>query len=116
MMGQLPLTVAALVGDTEIVEIVDLLIKNKADLHAQTKEEDTVFHSLVKYAAIYPDKVIGVIQMVRHIHNKIKSDFHEYLDTEMHRHTYSFLWFLRNKDNLTPLQLAAKNFSKKFLT
>lgn len=106
MMGQLPLTVAALVGDTQIV---DLLIKNKADLHAQNKEEDTVFHSLVKYAAIYPEKVIGVIQMVRHIHNKIKSDFHEYLDTEMHRHTHSFLWFLRNKDNLTPLQLAAKH-------
>lgn len=106
MMGQLPLTVAALVGDTKIV---DLLIKNKADLHAQNKEEDTVFHSLVKYAAIYPEKVIGVIQMVRHIHNKIKSDFHEYSDIEMHRHTHSFLWFLRNKDNLTPLQLAAKH-------
>lgn len=106
MMGQLPLTVAALGGDTGIV---DLLIKYGADLHTQNKEEDTVFHSLVKYAATYPEKVIGVIQMVRHIHIKINSDFHEYLDTEMHRHTYSFLWFLKNKDNLTPLQLAAKH-------
>lgn len=47
--------------------------------------------------------------MVRHIRNKIKSDFHEYSDIEMHRYTHSFLWFLRNKDNLTPLQLAAKH-------
>lgn len=53
MMGQLPLIVAALGGDTEIV---DLLIDNKADLHAQ-KKDDTVFHSLVKYAAIYPEKL-----------------------------------------------------------
>lgn len=106
MMGQLPLTVAALRGDTGVV---DLLIKYEADLYTQNKEEDTVFHSLVKYAATYPEKVVDVIQMVHHIHNKINSDFHVYLDTEMHRHTYSFLWFLKNKDNLTPLQLAAKH-------
>lgn len=105
MMGQLPLTVAALVGDTEIV---DLLLKYKADLHIQNKDEDTVFHSLVKYAATYPEKVTSVIKMMRHLHNKIESDLYEYEDTEVHRHTYSFLWFLHNKENLTPLQLAAR--------
>lgn len=51
----------------------------------------------MKYAAIYPEKVFGVIHMVRHIHDKIKSDFHEYLDTEMYRRTHSFLWFLKTK-------------------
>lgn len=112
MMGQIPLTVAALTGN---IEIVDVLIKSGADLHIQNDEEDTVFHSLVKYAATYPEKVMNIIQMMRHLNHKLREKtqidkiMFDKFGTDMQRHTYSFLWFVKNKENLTPLQLAAKH-------
>lgn len=112
MMGQLPLTVAALTGNTDIV---DVLLEFGADLHIQNEEYDTVFHSLVKYAATYPEKVVTIIQMMRHLNQELenknridKSDL-EHSGNDMHRHTHSFVWFLKNRENLTPLQLAAKH-------
>lgn len=112
MMGQLPLSVAALTGNTKIV---DILIRYGAILHAQNGEGNTVFHSIVKYAAIYPEKVIAIIQMFRYLTGKPESKYQ--IDTTIDinseddkcRHIHSFVLFMKNKENMTPLQLAAKH-------
>lgn len=97
MMGQIPLTVAALTGN---IKIVDALIRYGADLYIQNDEEDTVFHSLVKYAATYPEKVMTIIQMMRHLNyklgekNQIDKIMFDKFGTDKQRHTYSFLWFV----------------------
>lgn len=110
--GQLPLSVAALTGNTKIV---DILIRYGAILHAQNGEGDTVFHSIVKYAAIYPEKVMAIIQMFRYLTGKPESKYQ--IDTTIDinseddkcRHIHSFVLFMKNKENMTPLQLAAKH-------
>nr|XP_034303068.1 uncharacterized protein LOC117680422 isoform X2 [Crassostrea gigas] len=112
MMGQLPLTVAALTGNTDIV---DVLLEFGADLNIQNEEEDTVLHSLVKYAATYPEKVITIIQMMQHINQKLEnkhridSSTFDHFGNDMHRKANSFLWLVKNKESLTPLQLSAKH-------
>lgn len=112
MMGQLPLSVAALTGNTKIV---DILIHYGAILHAQNGEGDTVFHSIVKYAAMYPEKVMAIIRMFRYHTGKPESKYQ--IDTTIDinsendkcRHIHSFVLFMKNKENMTPLQLAAKH-------
>lgn len=114
MMGQLPLTVAALTGNTDIV---DVLLEFRPDSNIQNEEEDTVLHSLVKYAATYPKKVMAIIQMMRQSHinhelenkHRIDSSTFDYFGTDMHRKANSFLWFVKNRESLTPLQLSAKH-------
>lgn len=94
MLGQLPLTVAALTGNTDIV---DVLLEFRADLHIQNEEYDTVFHSLVKNAATYPEKVVTVIQMMRHLNqelenkNRIEKNTLDHSGNDMHRHTHSLV-------------------------
>lgn len=110
MMGQLPLTVAALKGNTEIIQH---LLNFGAKLHSRNENGDTVFHSLVKYAAIYPEKIMGIIEIVRYLNEievQIPFDENWYEDTisDESRSISSFVWFSKNKENLTPLQLAAK--------
>lgn len=109
MMGQLPLTVAALTGNTETV---DLLFECGANLHDQNEKSDTVFHSLVQYAAIYPEKVMAIIQMLRYLNQELEINYQ--IDTtvynnsneDKYRHIHSFVWFMKNKENMTTLQLA----------
>ena len=111
MMGQLPLTVAVLKGNKEAI---DYLLKYGADLHKQNEEGDTVLHSLVKYSATYPEKIEQMQDMMQHLQEKLTNKDKEdkglidYNSTQRSLHCCSFLWFLKNKDNLTPLQLAAK--------
>lgn len=112
MMGQLPLTVAALTGNTEIV---DLLLEYGANLHDQNEKGDTVFHSLVKYAAIYPEKVMAIIQMLQYLNQELESKYqidttvYNNSDEDICRHIHSFVWFMKNKENMTTLQLAAQH-------
>lgn len=53
--------------------------------------------------------------MMRHLNHKLREKtqidkiMFDKFGTDMQRHTYSFLWFVKNKENLTPLQLAAKH-------
>lgn len=109
MMGQLPLTVAALTGNTETV---DLLFECGANLHDQNEKGDTVFHSLVQYAAIYQEKVMAIIQMLRYLNQELEINYQ--IDTtvynnsneDKYRHIHSFVWFMKNKENMTTLQLA----------
>lgn len=112
MMGQLPLTVAALKGNKKIIKY---LLKFGAELQNRNEEGDTVFHSLVKYAAIYPEKVIGIVEIVRYLNEKVEfkipldENAFEDIEIDEYRPISSFVWFLKNNENLTPLQLAAKH-------
>lgn len=98
-------------------DIVDVLLQFGADLNIQNEEEGTVLHSLVKYAATYPEKVMTIIQMMRQSHinhelenkHRIDSSTFDYFGTDMHRKDNSFLWFVKNRESLTPLQLSAKH-------
>ncbi|KAK3087062.1 hypothetical protein FSP39_001155 [Pinctada imbricata] len=118
MMGELPLTVAALKGN---FEIVDILIENEADLSRQNHHGDTVFHSLIKYAAIYPEKITPVLNMMSKLNHLIEglSNDRETADDPdrdvddpncfTYTYHFSYIWFLQNHECLTPLQLAAKH-------
>lgn len=111
MMGELPLSVAALTFN-EI--IVDKLLDHGADMHAQNSLGDTVLHSLVKYSAVYPNKTENVIHMFEFFIDKIKGEqtnnFGRFRknDSDIFLEEDSYVWFLENNDNLTPLQLSAK--------
>ncbi|XP_061194714.1 transient receptor potential cation channel subfamily V member 5-like [Saccostrea echinata] len=110
MMGQLPLTVAALKGDPEVI---DLLIEYGANIVQQNSLCDTVFHSIVKYAAIYPDKINYLKEMLLNLNDRIENmgednQHEENGNSKYYRYKMSYVWFLRNNDNMTPLQLAAK--------
>ncbi|XP_062616864.1 transient receptor potential cation channel subfamily V member 5-like [Saccostrea cucullata] len=110
MMGQLPLTVAALKGDSCVIE---LLIKYGANIVQQNNLGDTVLHSVVKYAAIYPDKINYLKEMLLHLNDRIENmgednQYEENCCRNYYRFKMSYVWFLRNSDNMTVLQLAAK--------
>ena len=62
--GQLPLSVAALTFNKEMV---DLLISQGATVFACNSSGDSVFHSLVKYAARWPEKTDAILDMMSHI-------------------------------------------------
>ena len=57
LMGQLPLTVAALVCKNSEFKIIKTLLKNGAEIWWRNEYNDTVFHSLIQYADIYPEKI-----------------------------------------------------------
>lgn len=65
-MGELPLTVAAL---TFNMDMVKLLYKNGATPHARNSEGDTMLHSLVRWAALYPEKLEDVEKMIKNLHS-----------------------------------------------
>lgn len=70
MMGQLPLSIAAL---TFNLEMVDLLWDKKAKLYYQNDRGDTVLHSLVRYAAIFEDKQDDVVRMMKALDQKLET-------------------------------------------
>lgn len=70
MMGELPLSVAAL---TFNMEMVDVLLERGAKLHAVNTRGDTAFHSLVRFATLYPQKLQEVERMMRELHKRLQS-------------------------------------------
>ena len=70
MMGQLPLSIAAL---TFNLGMVDLLLDKKAKLYYQNDRGDTVLHSLVRYAAIFEDKQDDVVRMMKALDQKLET-------------------------------------------
>ena len=70
MMGQLPLSIAAL---TLNMKMVDLLLDKKAKLYSQNNLGDTVLHSLVRYAAIFKDKQEDVARMMKALHERLET-------------------------------------------
>ncbi|CAG2219787.1 unnamed protein product [Mytilus edulis] len=82
-------------------------------MHRQNGCGDTVFHSLVKYSAVYPNKADNVIKMFTYLNQKIgkqnqNHEPHQDQDTDIFLKRDLFVWSLENQDCLTPLQLSAK--------
>lgn len=110
MMGELPLSVASLTFNKDTMHI---LIDHGADMHAQNSYGDTVLHSLVKYSAVYPNKTDNVIEMFKYLNGLLKkgksiNPRFRCIDSDIFLEEDSYVWFLENKENLTPLQLSAK--------
>jgi ankyrin repeat protein len=68
MMGELPLSVAALTFNTDMV---DTLVSHGAKLHAVNSRGDTALHSLVRFAALHPEKEAEVVAMMRELHTRL---------------------------------------------
>lgn len=68
-MGQLPLSVAALAAKSEGIDmyIIDHLISKNAKIWYKNKKGDTVFHSLIKYADVKPDKTQRIKKTFKHL-------------------------------------------------
>ncbi|KAJ8321672.1 hypothetical protein KUTeg_000143 [Tegillarca granosa] len=95
VMGQTPLSVAALKGDKRMV---DLLIEiSHADICQKNTLNETIFHSIIRYAAVHPERETDMQVMCDHLNNKLQVKY-------SHGHP---IWFERNQNNLTALQLAA---------
>ncbi|XP_048730954.2 transient receptor potential cation channel subfamily V member 3-like [Ostrea edulis] len=112
LMAQLPLSVAALMlkaNDSNSRDIVDLLLKHSACISKKNKHGDTLFHSLIEYGDIYPDKISDVTFAFKYLWEKYteKASKEKASDKERKSKPTDIL-FWENEDNLTPLQLSAK--------
>ncbi|XP_067662642.1 transient receptor potential cation channel subfamily V member 2-like [Haliotis asinina] len=111
MMGELPLSVAALTLDTDTVEL--MFKYGPSDMISfQNSYGDTVFHSLIKYACLNPNKTNAVLEMCHEINKRLgERPAEEVITTGASVHlAYKdpmTVWFLPNFSNQTPLQLAA---------
>ncbi|KAK3605857.1 hypothetical protein CHS0354_017760 [Potamilus streckersoni] len=64
MRAELPLSIAACIGNTEMV---DLLIRHGADLTRVNSRGDNIYQSLIQYVYLYPRKSEKVQSMLKHI-------------------------------------------------
>ena len=69
MLGGLPLSIAAL---TFNLEMVDMLLSYGAELSDSNDRGDTVFHSLVRFSALYPEKEAKAEKMMKDLHQRLK--------------------------------------------
>ena len=113
MMGEFPLTVAALTLNTVMM---DVLLKHGAEIYKQNGLGDNVCHSLVKYAHLYPEKVSEIVKICEHI-SKLTvtgvADKTGIKDIESISHTdlekqNIHIWLAENIERLNPLKLSAK--------
>lgn len=105
MMGELALSVAAL---TFNLDIIDILLQNGAELDRKNTKGDTVFHSLIKFAAIYPEYTASVLTTMEFLQQKIKEKLDmSFLSMECDHSDLSYIWFIPNGEDLNPLQLSA---------
>nr|KAG5710103.1 hypothetical protein BaRGS_030179 [Batillaria attramentaria] len=108
MMGGLPLSVAALTFNTDMVE---LLIEHGAEIFRRNAAGDTVFHTLVRYAATYTDKQNNVREMMMKLHKMLTHGLQLEGETKIDLVPQGAeardVWLMENKEGLTPLRLAA---------
>lgn len=101
MMGQLPLSVAALTFETEMVE---LLLECGASIIWENSKKETVLHSLIRFASVHSDKEDNVLDMLHFINERIPArDKHIWHRAE-------------NEERMTPLKLAASLGVAKIFT
>ncbi|KAK3594297.1 hypothetical protein CHS0354_018987 [Potamilus streckersoni] len=94
MMGELPLSIAVLTFNTQIVKL--LLKQKETEVCQQNSVGDNLFHSLLRYVYIFPDKANAAIEMMKFI-KKEKKD------------CYTKLALMPNFNKETPIILAAKH-------
>lgn len=103
LMGQLPLSVAALACRNENFEKLEYLLHKNTKIGNTNEDGDTVFHSLIKYADVDHEKIQHIKSTFEFLWKFIEEDF---CAAEIPKPT-NFL-FLENKDGYTILQLSAK--------
>lgn len=110
MMGELPLSVAALTFNQDMIVA---LLKNGAEMERRNTKGDTVFHTLIRYAAIYPEHVPNVMATINFLYNQSTEQIGNFgkttpfLSFEYDHNDSSYIWFVPNNDDLNALQLAA---------
>lgn len=103
LMGQTVLSAAAL---NFCFPLVVTLLDAGADLMQQNNRGDTVLHSLVRYANLFPDSRTDVVEMMASLQEHILLPKEG--DKALWGKRYARkVWFCRNRDNMTALQLAA---------
>ncbi|KAK7108187.1 transient receptor potential cation channel subfamily V member 3-like [Littorina saxatilis] len=103
MMGELPLSVAALTFNEAMVR---LLYTWGAEIEEQNSKGDTVFHSLVRYARLYPEKHEKVVGMMDYLNKNLVPGMLPGVANKQ-------AWRIENTKGLTALQLAAKLATSK---
>ncbi|KAK7501771.1 hypothetical protein BaRGS_00006857, partial [Batillaria attramentaria] len=110
MMGGLPLSVAALTFNEGMVK---LLIRHGAEIFRRNAAGDTVFHTLVLYSAVYPEKQQKVKDMMLKLHQLLvqglptKTSATTTQATKPKGAEARDVWLMENNEGLTPLRLAA---------
>lgn len=108
LIGQLPFSVAALVCTNKDFKIIDYLLE-KVEIWKQNKAGDTVFHSLIRYADIYPEKMQHIRPTFEHIWSEVFSNYISESESALENQIDSDFWKqMENKSGLTPLHLSAK--------
>lgn len=103
LMGQLPLSVAALACRNENFEILEYLLHKNAKIGNTNEDGDTVFHSLIKYADVDPEKIRHIKPTFEFLWKFIEEDF---CAAEIPKPTDFLFW--ENTDGYTILHLSAK--------
>ncbi|KAK3596291.1 hypothetical protein CHS0354_009787 [Potamilus streckersoni] len=93
MMAQLPLSIAVLTDNKDIVKI--LLEQEETDVCQENSDGDNLCHSLLKYVHMFPDREENAIEMMKFIKKENKDCCKK-------------LFLMVNVDKETPLILAAK--------
>lgn len=108
LIGQLPFTVAALACKNKDFQIIKYLLP-EVDVWKKNKDGDTVFHSLIKYADIYPEKMENIRPSFEYVWSEVFQDYicesQRAFKTTMDGH---FWKRMENSSGLTPLHLSAK--------
>lgn len=108
LIGQLPFSVAALACRNKEFQIIDYLLK-KVDIWEKNEAGDTVFHSLIRYADIYPEKMKHIQHTFEHIWSEFFSNYINESKSALENQNNSRFWKqMENDSGLTPLHLAAK--------
>lgn len=105
LMGQLPISAAALACKDEDFKVLDILFGEDASrtISIQNSEGDTVFHSLIEYADIHSDQMQHIEPTFKFIWNKFAEHCEKFKFTKV-----TDILFWENKSGMTPLRLAAK--------
>ena len=117
MLGELPLAVAAL---TLNIEMFNKLVQYGASLHSKNTNSDTLFHSLVKYAHLYPENQLKVLEMFEHasetcsghgdgnLQRTCMTDNFMASNMPAEDNVLKQIWKIKNCQGYNVLQLAAK--------
>ncbi|XP_062574069.1 transient receptor potential cation channel subfamily V member 3-like [Saccostrea cucullata] len=104
LMGQLPLSVAALMMKKQ--DCLDTeRFKTGASLWEKNSLGDTVFHSLIKYGDVYHEKILHVKAAFSYVWQRFRD---EALKSPDNSPFITDILFWENNEGLTPLQLSAK--------
>lgn len=108
LIGQLPFSVAALACTNKDFRIINCLLK-EVEIWKKNEAGDTVFHSLIRYADIYPEKMQHIRQTFDYIWNDVFSNYKNESESALENQIDSDFWKqMENGFGLTPLHLSAK--------